>query len=88
MTQRRLHRYWFEFEGTVRAGLGLGCGVTAYGEEDARSLLARTVFGDAAVPRIRRVLTDVDVSTLDAGHVLPNMIDPASRGVWFPAGYR
>jgi len=29
----------------------------------------------------------VDVSTLDHGHVLPNMEVVLLRGVWFPKGY-
>jgi hypothetical protein len=37
----------------------------------------------AAVPQPARVVEDVDVSTLDAGHVLPNMRAPNERGVWF-----
>ncbi len=88
MKRRSLHRYWFEFEDVYLSVVGLGCGVTAYSEEDARSLLAETVFRDVAFPPIRRVVEDVDVSTLDAGHVLPNMLEPTSRGVWFPAGHR
>jgi hypothetical protein len=33
---------------------------------------------------VEHVVEDVDVSQLDAGHVLPNMGDPTLRGVWFP----
>jgi hypothetical protein len=84
-----LHRYWFDFEpGTLPAGTAIGCGVTAYTKEDARGLLAETVFRASAFPPVRRVVEDVDVSTLDAGHVLPNMLDPVTRGVWFPMGHR
>ncbi len=89
MTNRLLHRYWFEFEaGALPLGARLGCGVTAYNEEDARRLLANAVFRGSAFPRVRRVVEDVDVSTLDAGHVLPNMLPPTNRGVWFPAGHQ
>jgi len=35
-------------------------------------------------PDAVKVTEDVDVSTLDAGHVLPNMYPPNERGVWFP----
>jgi hypothetical protein len=87
--KRLLHRYWFEFEiGTLPPGAALGCGVTAYTEEDARRLLADTVFRASAFPQARRVVEDVDVSKLDPGHVLPNMHDPVTRGVWFPMGHR
>jgi hypothetical protein len=30
------------------------------------------------------VTEDVDIQTLDQGHVLPNMGVPSERGVWFP----
>jgi hypothetical protein len=84
-----LHRYWFEFElGALPPGVSRGCGVTAYSEEDARRLLADTVFRGSVLPQVRRVVVDVDVSALDPGHVLPNMLDPATRGVWFPMGHR
>lgn len=89
MKSRLLRRYWFEFEpGSLPPGVALGCGVTARGEDDARALLAATVFHGAAMPAVRRVLEDVDISALDAAHVLPNMLEPTSRGVWFPLGYR
>ena len=39
------------------------------------------------LPTIAVLIEDVDVSTLDAGHVLPNMSPPVRRGVWFPLGY-
>jgi hypothetical protein len=29
----------------------------------------------------------VDVSSLDPGHVPPNVGPPHVRGVWFPSGY-
>ena len=89
MKNRLLHRYWFEFEPEVQPPcIAQWCGVTAYTEEDARRLLADTVFQGSALPRVGRVVEDVDVSTLDPGHVLPNMLEPTSRGVWFPGGYR
>jgi hypothetical protein len=89
MKNRLLHRYWFEFEpGAAPAEAPLGCGVTAYSEVDARDMLAGTVFRATAFPQVRRVVEDVDVSALDPGHVLPNMLEPASRGVWFPMGHR
>jgi hypothetical protein len=89
MRSRLLRRYWFEFEaGDLPPGVALGCGVTAYSDDDARTLLAATVFRGASLPSVRRMLSDVDVSTLDADHVLPNMLEPATRGIWFPMGFR
>jgi hypothetical protein len=85
-----LRRYWFEFDadaGELPPGPGYGCGVTAHDRADAERLLRQVVFNEAAVPPTRKVVEDVDVSALDAGHVLPNMDAPTSRGVWFPRGY-
>jgi hypothetical protein len=63
-----------------------GCGVTAWSHEDALRLLRERVFVRQPLPPVRRCVEDVDVSTLDPGHVLPNMADPTRRGVWFPLG--
>ncbi len=89
MENQVLHRYWFEFKpGAALPGVGRGCGVTAYSEEDARALLSQTVFLDFVFPQVQRVIVDVDLSALDPEHVLPRMLEPSSRGVWFPGGYR
>jgi hypothetical protein len=85
--ERVLTRYWFEFDWgempPVRAE-GLGCGVTAFDREDALALLSEVVFVDSEVPPVKHVTEDVDIQTLDQGHVLPNMGVPSERGVWFP----
>jgi hypothetical protein len=83
-----LHRYWFEFDlsrseaPTVR--YGLGCGVTAYDYEDALNLLKEVAFEESDLPPIRNVVEDIDIATLDAKHVRPNMGIPVFRGVWYP----
>ena len=79
----RLHRYWFEFErDSAPLACHLGCGVTAFGVEDARALI-RAETGSCPEPK--RIVVDVDVSTLEANHVLPNIVVPSSeRGVWYP----
>jgi hypothetical protein len=66
------------------AGTNLGCGVTAFGREDALGLIAEAVFAAKAMPPIKNVIEDVDITTLDEGHVIPNMGAPSERGVWFP----
>jgi hypothetical protein len=87
----KLNRYWLEFEAsddkTLPPGVAMGCGISAVDKEDAL-LIARTrVFKDAAIPPLRRLVEDVDISTLDANHVRPNMKAPILRGVWFPLGF-
>jgi hypothetical protein len=72
-----LVRYWFHVKH------GLGYGVTAYSNEDARSLLA-THWLPSADAEIVSVTENVDVRTLDQGHVVPSMGSPNTRGVWFP----
>jgi hypothetical protein len=62
----------------------MGCGVTAVDRQDAERLLLEQLFPDASLPPVGSVLEDVDVSSLDADHVLPNVGDPTLPGVWFP----
>lgn len=71
-------RYWFEFNfndymGAIPPELHLGCGVTAFSSEHALSLLKSKVFKDKVVPEITKCINNVDINTLDQGHVLPNM---------------
>jgi len=85
----KLHRYWLRFDDPRRDmfGLGLGCGVTAFTLDDAVALLEQQVFRGPLPFRIKESTEDVDVQTLDQGHVIPNMLPPHGRGIWFPAGY-
>jgi hypothetical protein len=84
----KLHRYWITFTPAAdhvwAHHAGRSCGVTAWDLEDALALVRRTVFEGNALPVIESVVEDVDVSTLDSGHVLPNMLPPHERGVWYP----
>ena len=75
-----LHRFWIEFQLLPQQHVGYG--VTAIDFADALKLLADTL--DTQLPAPTRVVHDVDVRTLDEGHVLPNMLPPDSRGIWFP----
>lgn len=80
-----LIRYWIEVQLPEGPLQPRHFGVTAYSLDDALSLL----HGSAACtlpspPVVVQVRPNVDVSTLDAGHVLPNTLPPNRRGVWFP----
>jgi hypothetical protein len=82
-----LRRYWIEFEDTTGTFTAPRwpkvCGVTAYSLDDALRVI-RDRFGlRTAQPGIRQLIEDVDVSTLDAKHVLPNIGVVVWRGVWF-----
>lgn len=46
-------------------------------------ILRESVF-NGVQPAVTDVIVDVDVSTLDKSHVLPNMGSTVVRGVWFP----
>ncbi|WP_343694012.1 hypothetical protein [Chitinophaga sp.] len=86
-------RYWFEFDiplvdaHNLPSGLLIGCGITAYNYEDAISILKDKVFKEQVIPVIKRMIENVDIRTLDQGHVIPNMTPPVARGVWFPYAY-
>jgi hypothetical protein len=84
-----LRRFWFEFDRTAsqRAFMTPWCGVTAFDLDDAQSLIETRVFPEG-LPKVLRVVEDVDVSTLDADHVLLNMAPPNWRGIWYPLGYQ
>ncbi|WP_316364684.1 hypothetical protein [Candidatus Thiodiazotropha sp. CDECU1] len=87
-----LTRYWFEFEKPdkdevwrlAKAGVGRGCGVTAFTEDDALNILKSELFNEGDVPAVKKVTPDIDVNTLDKGHVIPNMGVVSMRGVWYP----
>jgi len=80
-----LKRFWFKFEKLRQpTALNFGCGITAYGYNDAMRLLREQVFRAEPMPEILEVSQDIDVSTLDSGHVLPNIGSVVNRGVWFP----
>jgi hypothetical protein len=86
-----LRRFWFTFaaesEHALPPGVGYGVGVTASSPEEASVMISEAFFGGKPPP-IAELIEDVDVSTLDAGHVLPNMDAPLMPGIWFPQGYR
>lgn len=54
---------------------------------DALLLVLERVFSGKALPPIIKIIEDVDISTLDKNHVLPNMQPPFARGIWFSMGY-
>ncbi len=89
---RGLHRYWIEFDARephdrellARRYLLPGCGVTAWDEADAHRLISEHLFEGGPLPPIRSITPDIDISSLDANHVRPNMGIHVWRGVWFP----
>lgn len=82
-----LHRYWLRFA-PAPFRLQAGCGVTAFSLDDALGLVQDKLLNGKPLPKLIEHVEDIDISTLDAGHVLPNMEEPVTRGIWFPAGCR
>lgn len=82
-----LKRYWFVFERSSKPTiLNAGCGVTAYSYDDAICILRERLF-DGVSPTILESQENIDISTLDQKHVIPNMGSILARGIWFPLGY-
>jgi len=83
-----MHRYWIKFnvEGEHSYGVWMGCGVTAGNLEDALRMVGVIVFKGDQMPEVLSAVEDVDISTLDPKHILPNIGYPDRVGVWFP-GY-
>ncbi|MBX9402274.1 hypothetical protein K4L06_13245 [Lysobacter sp. BMK333-48F3] len=83
-----MKRFWFTFAGPPEfSPLALGCGVTGHDRLDALQILRERVLAGRQDLAIDVVVEDVDIRTLDADHVVPNMGAASNRGVWFPLGY-
>jgi hypothetical protein len=83
MSRLGLTRFWINFEPGENPSIN-GCGITAYDEADALKLLEHEVFSILETKKVVNIIRDVDVRTLDQGHVIPNMYPPNFRGVWYP----
>ena len=86
-----MRRFWIELEPPFEQHHHPGitkceCGVTALDLDDAVTLLVGGIFPNG-LPKIRKIVEDVDISTLDERHVLPNMGNVLVRGIWYPLGF-
>jgi plastocyanin len=86
----RLRRYWFEFDvdssfatSGLRARLADGCGVTGRDEDDCLKLIKQDVIAGNELPKVKRVVRDIDLSTLSA-MIRRTMGGARHRGVWYP----
>jgi glycine/D-amino acid oxidase-like deaminating enzyme len=84
-----MHRYWIKLDptGGELGGYGvlMGCGVTADNLGDALPMVGVIVFKGDQTPAVLSATEDVDISTLDPKHILPNIAYPDRVGVWFPS---
>ena len=78
-SHRDLRRFWFPLS------TGFGIGVTAGSPDEAREFAEEVRTRSFADAKITGEIADVDVATLDAKHVVPNLGFVAAYGVWFPA---
>jgi hypothetical protein len=82
-----MKRFWIKFEKMERISpLNLGCGVTAPNVEDAIQIVKERIGSDLELPKIVDIVENIDITTLDSKHVLPNMGNHFVRGIWFPMG--
>jgi hypothetical protein len=81
-----LRRYWISFTSIEKSSpLNLGCGVTAKTKDEAMSMVRDWVFPLFGEGEFANVVEDIEIDSLDQGHILPNIGNPAVSGVWFPA---
>jgi hypothetical protein len=78
-THHNLRRFWFPLS------KGLGIGVTAGSLVEARELAEDVRAEYYANAEIIDEIADIEVSSLDAKHVVPNLGFVVAYGVWFPA---
>lgn len=85
----KLIRFWFIFES--KSGLApafkLGCSVTAYNFDDALELLHQKGIQHNGKVVLKDYIENIDITSLDPNHILPNILPPNFRGIWYPLGY-
>jgi hypothetical protein len=84
--QINLIRFWFTLTDLDDILSFKNYGVTAYNYDDAIQLLKRDAFANGDLPKIKSVIENVNVSTLDKNHIIPNMLPCNLRGIWYPMG--
>ena len=82
----KLTRYWIEFDHTssIDARMTPWVGVTAWTLDDALYLVRSLLFAGRTLPPMLRTIENVDVSQLDAKHVLHHVHPSNERGIWYP----
>jgi hypothetical protein len=81
-----LRRYWIKFADDSHVS-PMGYGVTAWTSDDALAILKAKVFANDHLPHSPAITADINISTLDARHIRPNMSSPNWRGIWYPLGF-
>lgn len=76
--QTFLTRYWFI------TNIQYNFGVTACFIDDAKKLINEANKTFRLKFEIIEIIENIDISTLDENHFLPNIGAPNFRGVWYP----
>ena len=63
-------------------------GVTAWTEEDALNLIRDNILSKKQLPDLKNIQEINSLDDLDQGHIIPNMDEFVSRGIWFPIGFK
>ena len=82
MSDSLLTAFWISFPEDTNFPLGLG--VTAYGIDDAYSLLEERGYEFHKQAKSINVKEQVTVEELDYSHIVQNMGPIVVRGVWYP----
>ncbi len=81
----KLKKFWIELKNGSSVCF---VGVTAWTEEDAFNLVRERIEKVDFSSDLRSVKEVFSINDLDQGHILPNMDEFVSRGIWFPTGFR
>ena len=81
---KHLSKYWLSLKGS-NTKFGRGIGVTAYSEADVIIIVKDKIDEPIEIDSFNMV-TSID--ELEQNHVVPNMEEFISRGIWYPKGYK
>ena len=77
--------YWLKIENPQPAsGLGLGVGITAYSEDEAKAIFASAFGSDLRLASVQPIAA---LDEIEQNHVSPNMGNFLIRGIWYPQGF-
>jgi hypothetical protein len=77
-----MRRYWLDINGL---NFCPNLGITGYGEEDIKLLISQKI-GESVEIKTVKLIHSLD--ELDQKHVVPNMEEFISRGIWYPKGFK
>ena len=83
-----MQRFWIKIEPLpYPSSLNSGCGITANSADEAAAILLERAAAVGDKVSIVNITQNIDISTLDQKHVVPNMGNIFRKGIWWPNGY-